>query len=489
MAASEATPLVKTGGLADVVGSLPRALAALGHEVAVVLPRYRSIPLDQAALVWDSLPVNLGRYVYHCSLWEMHQGGVRFFLVDCPALFDRPGIYNEAGQDYADNHRRFAAFCHGVLGVLRYLFNADILHLHDWQAALCAAYLRTRHTLDPLLRAVKIVYTIHNLEHQGRCSAAAFAELGLDSWLMKPDYMEFWGDANFMKGGIAFSDAITTVSPNYAREIQTPEFGWGLEGFLGVHRAKLTGILNGCDYAEWDPAADPFLARSYSPADPSGKRECKLDALIEFGLHEEQALHPLLGMVTRLARQKGIDLFMEIAFELFDTTDVCLVAVASGEARYETFLRDLAQRYPGRVSGFIGYNNKLAHKVEAGADLFLMPSLFEPCGLNQMYSLKYGTIPIVRATGGLDDTVDTETGFKFWGYNANDFLAAIRAAVKEFHQDPGGWRARMQRAMLRDYSWTASARAYSELYRGLRRSRLINHNYCNQPERIGIDCL
>lgn len=464
MAASEATPLIKTGGLADVVGALPRALAGLGNDTAVVLPRYGAISLEGARRIWDHLPVTLGGQTFHCAIWETHAAGTRLFLIDCPPLFDRPGLYNERGHDYPDNHFRFAAFSHGVLHVLRSLFNADILHLHDWQSALCAAYLRTRQKLDPAFAGVKIVYTIHNLEHQGRFPKAVAPDLGLDPWLMRPEFLEFWGDVNFMKAGIVFADAITTVSPRYAEEIQTPEFGCGLEGVLGDHRRKLVGILNGCDYGEWDPATDPLIARKYSAADLSGKKDCKLDVLLEFGLHGEMAERPLAGMVTRLARQKGIDLLMEIGDELLATTDVCLVAVASGEARYEAFFRRLAQDYPGRVSGFVGYHNQLAHKVEAGADLFLMPSLFEPCGLNQMYSLKYGTVPIVRATGGLDDTVDTETGFKFWGYSSVDFLTAIRAALKEYSQDPAGWRARVLRGMNRDYSWTSSARLYSELF-------------------------
>lgn len=464
MAASEATPLVKTGGLADVVGALPRALAALGHDVAVVLPRYGAISLEGAQRVWDELPVHLGSHVFHCSIWEARRAGTRFFLIDCPALFDRPGLYNDGGNPYPDNHLRFGAYCHGVLAVLRYLFNADVLHLHDWHAALCAAYLRTRHQLDPLLRDVRIVYTIHNLEHQGQFSLGAAAELGLDRWLLRPQYLEFWGQVNFMKAGICFADAITTVSPRYAEEIQTAEFGWGLDGYLRDHREKLVGILNGCDYSEWDPATDKLIARNYTPADLTGKKACKLDALLSFGLHEEMANRPLAGIVTRLARQKGIDLLMEIGDELMATTDLCLIAVASGEARYEQFLQRLAQSYPGRVSGFVGYNNELAHKVEAGADMFLMPSFFEPCGLNQMYSLKYGTVPIVRATGGLDDTVSAETGFKFWGYSSQDFLAAIRAALKEYTQDPAAWRVRVERGMTRDYSWNSSAGLYGELF-------------------------
>jgi starch synthase len=464
MVASEAAPLVKTGGLADVVGALPKALRELGHEVAVVLPRYSVISLDGARRVWERLPIHLGGNAFTCSLWEKHVNGTRFFFVDCPVLFARPGLYNSGGRDYTDNHLRFAAFCHGALAVLRYLFNADVIHLHDWQAALCAAYLRTRYALDPLLSRVKIVYTIHNLAYQGRFSAAQFADLGLDPWLMRPGSLEFYGDVNFMKAGILFSDAVTTVSPRYAREIQTPEFGEGLDGLLRAHAGKLTGILNGCDYDEWDPRNDAHIVRKFDPEHLDRKRDCKLDLLLSLGLEEQLLDRPLLGMVTRLAHQKGIDLFMEIAAELIRNDDICLAVVGSGDPAYEDFFRRLAVEFPGRVAGHIGYDNKLAHKIEAGCDMFLMPSRFEPCGLNQMYSLRYGTPPIVRATGGLDDTVDDSTGFKFSGYESRDFLAAIRLAIAEFRQDPAAWTARIRRGMALDYSWRASAAGYSELY-------------------------
>ena len=467
MVASEATPLVKTGGLADVVGALPKALREQGHEVAVVLPRYRSISMDGALLRWQNLAVHLGPYTYLCGLWEKQVAGTRFFFVDCPELFDRPGLYNSGGEDYLDNHRRFAAFCHGALAVLRHLFQAEVIHLHDWQAALCAAYLRTRLSLDPLLGRVKIVYTIHNLDYQGRFNAGQFAELGLDRWLMQPDLMEFYGDVNFMKGAIVFADAITTVSPRYSREIQTPEFGSGLDGFLRVHARKLTGILNGCDYAEWDPRVDTYIVRNYDGDTLEAKQACKLDLLLSLGLDERNAALPLLGMVTRLAHQKGIDIFADIAGELLATDDVCLAVLGSGDPALEDFIRRLAIEFPGRVSGKIGYDNRLAHQIEAGCDLFLMPSRFEPCGLNQMYSLRYGTVPIVRSTGGLDDTVDDETGFKFGGYDPQDFLAAIRLALAEFRNDPPAWRSRTQRGMAKDYSWRASAASYSGMYRRL----------------------
>jgi starch synthase len=464
MVASEATPLVKTGGLADVVGSLPKALREHGHEVAVVLPRYAGISLEGAARVWGGVSVHLGSHVFRCTLWRKEVKGTTFFFVDCPVLFDRPGLYNSGGRDYTDNHLRFAAFCRGALAVLRYLFNADVIHLHDWQAALCAPYLRTRLTLDPLLGPVRIVYTIHNLDYQGRFSPGQFEDLGLDRWLMRPDYVEYFGDVNFMKAGIVFSDAVTTVSPRYAEEIKTPEFGSGLDGLLRAHAKKLTGILNGCDYDEWDPRNDTYIVTKYGTDTLEGKHDCKLELFYALGLEEQHLDRPLLGMVTRLAEQKGIDLFMDIAAEAISGLDVCLAVLGSGDPVYEAFFRQLAVRFPGRVAGHIGYDNKLAHQIEAGADVFLMPSRFEPCGLNQMYSLRYGTVPVVRATGGLDDTVDGETGFKFWGYNPRDLLTAIRIAADEYRLNPLRWQQRMQSGMARDFSWKASAAKYSELY-------------------------
>ncbi|MEZ5351195.1 MAG: glycogen synthase GlgA [Bryobacteraceae bacterium] len=466
MASSEATPFAKTGGLADVVGALPSALAEQGHEAAVVLPRYRSVSLDRARCVLDELPIFLGSHVLHCSIWRQDHNGIAFYFVECPQLFDRDGFYNAYGHDFADNHLRFAAFSAAVLGVLRNVHPAEVLHLHDWQSALAAAYLRTRFQLDPALKNTRIVFTIHNLEHQGRFAAPAFAELGLERWLMQPHYLEFYGDVNFMKAGICFADAITTVSPTYATEIQTPEFGYGLEGLLRENASKLTGILNGVDYGDWSPDHDPVLAANYTVDDLKGKAVCK-DALIgQAGLPASTAKRPLLGVVSRFARQKGFDTFAEIAFELFSNDDVAMVFLGSGEKQYETLFRHLMASCPDRVWGHFGYDNALSHRIEAGADMFLMPSLFEPCGLNQMYSLRYGTIPIVRATGGLEDTVDAETGFKYRGYAGSDLLIAIRLALAEFH-DKDAWTARMQRAMSRDFSWGASAGEYSRLYERL----------------------
>lgn len=463
MVASEATPFAKTGGLADVAGALPPALLAQGVEPAVVLPRYGSIPLDGLRRVWDRLHIQVGSHGWYADLYVADSRGVTYYLVDCPVLYDRPGLYNSQGRDYSDNHLRFAALSQAAIGVARFLFQPDLFHLHDWQSASCAIYLRTRYRLDPHFIGSKIVFTIHNLEHQGRFAPYQFTELGLDKPLFHPGCLEFHGDLNLMKGGIVFADAITTVSRRYADEIQTPEFGFGLDGLLRAHSAKLTGILNGVDAAEWNPETDPMIAANYSAGDLRGKALCKRDLLESAGLLPENMVRPLIGIVSRMARQKGFDLLGEVIWDVLYENDACLVVLGSGEERYETFFTELSRAFPDRVAVRLGYDNRLAHKIEAGADIFLMPSLFEPCGLNQMYSLRYGTIPVVRSTGGLEDSVTGETGFKFWGYSATDLLKCIRLAIEEFG-DRDAWTARMQRAMACDFSWDASAREYAALY-------------------------
>jgi starch synthase len=466
MVASEATPFAKTGGLADVVGSLPAALRLHGHDVAVVLPRYGSIPLETARRVWDRLHVQVGRHSWVFDVYAVDRAGITFYLLDCPVLYDRTGLYSSEGKDYPDNHLRFAALSQGAVGVARCLFHPDIMHLHDWQSALCAVYLKTRYQLDPHFIDVKVVFTIHNLEYQGRFARYQFDELGLDTALFHPDYLEYLGDVNLMKGGIALADAVTTVSRRYADEIQTAEFGYGLNWFLRKHTGKLRGILNGVDYGIWNPETDPLIAARYSAQDLSGKADCKRDLLAEVGLPVENMDRPLLGIVSRMARQKGFDLLDEVVDDVLTGENACLVALGSGEARYEAFFRSLQDSYPDRVGLRLGYDDRLAHKIEAGADLFLMPSLFEPSGLNQMYSLRYGTIPIVRSTGGLEDSVTGDTGFKFWGYSPGDLRECIRIALGEF-RDREAWLSRMKRAMATDFSWNKAAREYSEMYRQL----------------------
>jgi starch synthase len=469
MVSSEAAPFAKTGGLADVVGSLPPALRALGHDVAVVLPRYTSIDLKTARRVWDHHWVHLGLDAFECTFYQA-AAPFPVYLVECPAMFDstRKGLYGENGIDYPDNHVRFAVFARAALGVARHLFRTDIFHCHDWQSALVPAYLRTTFATDPTFFGCRTVFTIHNLGYQGLFPKTALAEAALDPSLFTPDGMEFFGRVSYIKSGIAFSDALTTVSPTYALEIQTPELGFGLDGALRARADVLTGILNGVDYQEWSPEVDRLIPARYGPDDLRGKAICKRKLLEEFGLPAEAMDRPLLAVVSRFTRQKGTDILAEVA-DAIVAEDVYLAAFGTGEVEYEDFFRQMQQQHPGRIAVRIGFDNALAHRMEAGSDIFLMPSRYEPCGLNQIYSLKYGTVPVVRATGGLEDTIQDDTGFKFEEYSGEALLGAVRAAVRAY-QDRKGWQDRMRRDMAKDFSWDASAVAYSNLYRQLAES-------------------
>jgi starch synthase len=464
MVSSEAAPLAKTGGLADVVGSLPSALQAYGDDVAVLIPRYGSIDLKGLRRVFDRLPIHLGATRYDASVYQA-PAEFPFYLLDCPPLYDREGLYGESGVDYPDNHIRFAVFCRGAIAVARTLFKTEVFHCHDWQAGLVPAYLRTTFAADPTFLGVKTLFTIHNLGYQGLFPKTVLPELALDPALFRPDGLEFFGSVSYIKGGIALADALNTVSPTYAREIQTPEYGFGLDGALRARTDALTGILNGIDYRTWNPETDPLIPARYSAEDLSGKRACKEGLLAEFGLPRDAMERPLIGTVSRLTRQKGADLLTEVAAQLV-AEDAYLVALGNGDPEYEEFFQSMAAEFPGRVAVRIGFDNGLAHRIEAGADMFVMPSHYEPCGLNQIYSLRYGTVPVVRATGGLDDTIDTGTGFKFQEYTGAAFLEALREAMRAYANGPA-WRETMLRGMAKDFSWKTSAAAYSALYRRL----------------------
>lgn len=468
MVASEATPYAKTGGLADVIGSLPAALAAQGDEVAVVLPLYRQARelAGDAPRVYDDLPVQLGSTSWNVQVRKLTNNGVDFFFIDRPELYDRAELYTESGEDYRDNPVRFGVLCHAALGVARSIFRPQVIHYHDWQASLVAPLARVQFAGDPTFYGVKMLLTIHNLGYQGIFGREVLADLNLperDFW--SPDRLEFHGKVNLLKGGILFADAINTVSRGYAREMQTSEFGFGLEGLLQSRSSVLTGIVNGVDYEVWSPEKDPYLVQPYSPNNLMGKQTCKADLLSLFGLPSNNLQRPLIGMVSRFVDQKGFDLIAAILPELMKE-DVCLVALGTGEQRYEHLFRSFADANPERMAVRIGYDNEAAHKIEAGADIFLMPSHYEPCGLNQIYSLRYGTVPVVRATGGLDDTIDETTGFKFTSYSAADLLETIRTALASY-RDRDAWLARMKAGMARDFSWTSSAGEYRNLYRQL----------------------
>ncbi len=465
MIASECAPLAKTGGLADVLGALPAALRARGEEVAVVIPRYASIDLKTARRVYDGLAVYLGPSRYDCAIYEA-PAEFPLYVVDCPPLYQRKGLYGESGLDYPDNHIRFAVFARAAIAVVRFLFQADVLHCHDWQTGLVPAYLRTTFSTDPTFAGVRTLFTIHNLGYQGLFPKTALADAALDPALFHPDAVEFFGRISYIKGGIALADALSTVSPTYAREIQTPEYGFGLDGALRARSAVLTGILNGVDYREWSPEADRLLPATYSPDDLAGKRVCKQRLIEEFGLPADAMDRPLAGIVSRFTRQKGTDILADVAAEIV-AEGVSIVALGTGDPEYEEFFRRMQAENPGRIAVRIGFDNGLAHRIEAGADLFLMPSRYEPCGLNQMYSLRYGTVPVVRATGGLNDTiVDGSTGFKFQEYTGQALLGAVRSAARAY-ANADEWRGMMLRGMRQDFSWGASAAAYAALYRQL----------------------
>lgn len=464
MVGSEAAPFIKTGGLADVLGGLPPALATLGLDTAVVIPRYRKVQLFGAQRIYDELPVWMAGTLYMASIDRVVYRGVAYLFVNCPQLFDREGLYNVGDQDYADNHVRFAMFSRSAMEIVRRIFRPNVVHLHDWQASLVAPYLRHTYRSDPTFAGLPLILTIHNLGYQGVFSLDQGAQLGLDTSLLQPmGPLEFYGDMNFLKGGIEFADAINTVSKAHAREIQSPEFGFGMDGLLRSRSDALSGILNGVDYAEWNPEGDAHIPANYSVDSLAGKQVCKRMLLEEFGLRADGTDRPVLGIVSRFAEQKGFDLIAEIAAELLNQ-DVYLTVLGSGDARFERLFQDLAAARPDRIGVRLRYDNPLAHRIEAGSDMFLMPSRYEPCGLNQIYSLRYGTVPIVRATGGLDDTIEEGTGFKFWGFTGRELLECTRVALAAY-QNRDAWLNRMQRCMRKDFSWNVSAVEYAALYR------------------------
>ena len=474
IAASEGVPFSKTGGLADVIGALPEALAAEGLRVAVVLPRYRATKLENAKTLIPSLTVPLGSGLHFPSILEATtKSPVRWLFVDYPISFDRDSLYvNPQGSDWPDNPERFALFSPFLLEIAKTIFPPDILHCHDWQAGLAPVLLKTAYAFDPSLKGVPAVFTIHNLGYQGIFPPDSLYRIGLGPELFSMDRLEFYGQVNFLKGALIYSDFITTVSRKYSQEIQTAEFGFGLEGILQERTKRVRGILNGVDYAEWDPAVDRFIAAPYSASDLEGKKKCKKDLLEQFGLPAGDLNSPLIGIVSRFARQKGADLIAEVADRLL-AENLRLVALGTGEPEYEELFRDLSQRYKNKVAVRIAYNNALAHKIEAGSDMFLMPSRYEPCGLNQIYSLRYGTVPVVRATGGLDDTIEDYnpangkgTGFKFDDYSGPELLKTIQRALAAF-SDPAQWKRVMQSGMKQDFSWGSSAREYVKLYNEL----------------------
>lgn len=474
--ASEGLPFSKTGGLADVIEALPKALVAGGHEVAVVLPRYRKTPTK--GVVVSSLTVPMGASLRFPAILDgTRVNGVQYFFVDDPEYFDREQLYGAAGADYPDNAERFAEFARASIELAKQVWKPDVIHCHDWQAALLPVYLRTLYKADPQFRDVPVILTIHNMGYHGLFPRDVLARIGLPQSLFDPQGLEFYNQVNYLKGGLLYADYLTTVSRKYAQEIQTAEYGHGLDGVVRGRADRLSGILNGADYTAWDPAHDRLIAARYSAKEFAGKQRCKSDLLKQFQLPEANLLRPLAGIVSRFADQKGFDLLEEIADELLEE-ELVIVALGAGDAKHERKFRELAQRFPARLAVKIAYDSTLAHKVQAGADMFLMPSRYEPCGLNQIYSLRYGTVPVVRATGGLHDTVEAYdprsgqgTGFKFQEYSGQALLEAVRQALAVYG-DTAAWRRLQINGMAKDFSWGTSAAEYGRLYEVARNVRI-----------------
>jgi starch synthase len=469
-AASECAPWAKTGGLADVVSALPRTLVKLGHKVCVFIPYYRQVAkaVPRAAVVLSSVTIPYPSYNRFARILDGGvTEGVQMYFVDCPEFFDRENFYSTPSGDYPDNAERFGLLSRAVIEASKVLGIPDVFHVHDWQTAMLAVLLRSTYYFDPVLRHVPVLLTIHNAGYQGWFPPQTMETLLLPWDMFTFEKLEQNDKVNFLKGGIVYSDAVTTVSRTYAEEIKTPEFGNGLEGVLQQRSGDLFGILNGVDYEEWDPAIDPNIAGHYTAENLAGKQECRRDLLHAFGLRDVSDETAVIGVVSRFATQKGFDFIVEIMDKLVEE-DMVLVMLGSGEEYYERLLTEMAERYPSKVRVQVKYDNVIAHKVEAGSDMFLMPSRYEPCGLNQIYSLKYGTVPVVRATGGLEDTIDEQpdgggNGFKFWGYSADGLLDALHRALSLFH-DKEAWTKMMQRGMAQDFSWDGPAQEYVRLY-------------------------
>ena len=481
IAASEAVPFSKTGGLADVAGALAKSLDQLGHDVTLILPDYFLLRQNKASLpaIHDtglrfSIPMN-GRAVSGAVNWTtLPNTYVRVLLVRQPEYFDRRHLYQEHGHGYADNCERFCFFSRSVLEICRQMIlRPDVMHCNDWQTGVVNGLLQTQYNGRPGFERTGSVMTLHNMAYQGRFWHFDLPLTGMDWRHFNQNQMEAWGDLNLLKTGIAFADQITTVSPTYATEICTSDGGYGLEGLLSHRRDDLVGILNGIDDDVWNPETDQHIPAPYSiDTVAEGKRQCKAHLQKRMNL-DQRADVPILGMVSRMADQKGFDLVTGAAERIL-SQDLQMVFLGTGDPYYEGQLRDLAHRYPGKVAAEIGFDESLAHQIEAGADMFLMPSRFEPCGLNQMYSLRYGTVPIVRKVGGLADSVEnlaseseslpTATGFVFVDYSKELLAETIEKAVGIYHR-PDIWSQIVRNGMSRDWSWTRSAHEYVAVYR------------------------
>lgn len=473
-ATSECVPFVKTGGLADVLGALPKELNKEGCEARVILPKYGKIPQkykDEMRYI-DNIYIKMGWRNQYCGVFELDIDNVKYYFVDNEFYFGSDTIYGDIAVDI----ERFAFFDKAVLALLQVVgFWPDVIHCNDWQTGMIPVMLRAHYKNDDRYNHIKTVMTIHNLKFQGVYSKDVIRDVcELEDDYFTPDKIEFFNDASFLKGGLVYADFITTVSPTYAREIMTDYFGENLNGILNAKSHRVRGIINGINYDEWNPNTDPFIESNYNIRNNvSQKRLNKLALQKEANLDENENIF-LIGIVTRLTGQKGIDLIECVMDEIMGNSDVQLVVLGTGEEHFENMLRHYEWKYKGRLSSLIKFDNALSHRIYASCDAFLMPSLFEPCGLSQMISMRYGTLPIVRETGGLRDSVEpynefenTGTGFSFANYNAHEMLGIINYAKRTWYNDKKMWQAMVKRAMKADFSWKNSAKEYIEVYKSL----------------------
>lgn len=477
IATPEAIPFAKTGGLADVTGALPKVLNSLSCDTRIIMPLYRHVQEGGFNFKPTGIQVvvQMGFREVGVSVFKAEVNGITAYFLKRDEYYDRKYLYTMPDGDYFDNAERFILFSRAVIKAVKKLdFKPDIIHCHDWQTGLIPTFLQTIYKNDPFFAHTKTVFTIHNIAYQGLFPEPLFPLTGLPQGVFAPDGIEFWGNMNLLKAGIVFSDIVTTVSEKYSKEIQTPEFGYGLEGVLMAKKDKLFGVLNGVDYDDWNPEKDKFIIAKYDYKDLSGKAQCRQDLLREYSLNVPDDA-PIIGIISRFADQKGFDILSQAMEELM-AMNLGMVVLGTGERKYHDLFEGLAKKYPKKLGVKIVFDNKIAHKIEAGSDMFLMPSKYEPCGLNQIYSLKYGTIPIVRATGGLDDTIQDYlgtdlksapigggNGFKFKEYTSQALMAKVKDAVK-FFADKKEWKKLVQRAMQQDFSWERSARRYVQLY-------------------------
>ncbi len=472
----EVAPFAKSGGLGDVAGALPLSLKHYGVDIRIAMPFYRVVKeaeFDKRNLIRD-LEVPLGPANLKADILETRLEDIPVYLLEREEMYDRPNLYGNSRGDYYDNLERFSFFGHAALSLAKHLdFAPDIVHCHDWQTGIVPALLKGPYSKVKGLSDAASVFTIHNMGYQGIFPGNKLAVTGLSpTGFFHPGGMEYWGNISLLKAGIIYSDAITTVSPTYAAEIQDTEHGMGMEGVLKGRASSLYGILNGVDYNKWDPVVDDYITTNYSAGFMSGKTRCKEALIKEMRLDPSLLKKPLCGVISRLDNQKGLDILIKILDDMVNL-DVGLVVLGSGDERIQDDIKEAMDRHQGKIAAFMGFNDSLAHRIMAGADLLIIPSRYEPCGLTQMYALKYGTIPLVRATGGLNDTIETfdektgkGNGFKFRPDDSKALLNEIKRAVRLF-KNKKVWKRLMLNAMAADFSWDRSAKAYLDLYNAI----------------------